>query len=106
MQLYSAALRGVDSEIGENVSVNANAAAFRLVMSANYLLTLEKNKNRQKADAVIQKLKNYLDEYFSQANIDSMKLPFENWQEFLDGVEKNSADKISILEKMSRTILL
>ena len=42
MQLYSAALRGVDSEIGDNVSVNANAAAFRLVISANYLLTLEK----------------------------------------------------------------
>ena len=55
---------------------------------------------------MIQKLKNYLDEYFSQVNIESMKLPFENWQEFLDGVEKNSADKISILEKMSRTILL
>ena len=106
MQLHAAAMRGVDSEIGDNVSANANAAAFRLVISANYLLTLEKNNSRQKAVDVIQKLKNYLDEYFAQVNIESMKVPFENWQELMAGVEKNSADKIAILEKMSRAILL
>lgn len=39
---FQTALHGVDSEIGDNVSANTNAAAFRLVMSANYLLTLEK----------------------------------------------------------------
>ena len=39
---FQTALHGVDSEIGDNVSDNTNAAAFRLVMSANYLLTLEK----------------------------------------------------------------
>ena len=106
MQLYLAALRGVDSEIAGNISVNANAAAFRLIMLANYLLTLEKNNNFKKADEVIQTIKNYLDEYFTKVNIESMKVPFDGWQELIDSVEKNSADKIATLEKMSRAILL
>ena len=100
MKLHEAALRGVNADKSDD------AAAFRLVISANYLLTLEKNNNRQKVDEVIQKLKNYLDEYFSQVNTYSMKVPFENWKELLDCVEKNSADKIAVLEKMSRAILL
>ncbi len=106
IDLHLAAVRGVDSEIAGNISVNANAAAFRLVMLASYLLTLEKNNNRQKADDVIQKLKNYLDEYFTQVNIGSMKVPFDGWQDLIDSVEKNSADKLELLEKMSRAILL
>ena len=106
MQLYSAALRGVDEEIGENISVNANAAAFRLVMLANYLMTLEKNNKIQKADEIIKKLKYLLSEYLTQVNIDSMKIPFDGWQDLLENIAKNSVDKFAIPEKMSRAILL
>ena len=106
MQLYSAALRGVDEEIGENISVNANAAAFRLVMLANYLMTLKKNNKIQKADEIIKKLKYLLSEYLTQVNIDSMKIPFDGWQDLLENIAKNSVDKFAIPEKMSRAILL
>ena len=109
--LHEEALRGVDAEISSNkngttISVNANAAAFRLVMMASNLLTLERNNQFDKAPKLILEIKNYLAEYLNQVKINSMKVPFEYWQEALETIEKNPADKINIIEGMSRVILL
>ena len=112
LKLHEEAIQGVNAEIGEDrgnvsaVSVNANGAAFRLVMSANLLLTFEKNNMTDKAKNLKNKLQSDLNEYLTRVNIASMKVPFDGWKEALEHIEKNPADKIDILEDMSRAILL
>ena len=88
MQLHEDALRGVDTEINGAVSANANGAALRLVMLANFLRTAEKSHNTDKAELLRQKIKISLDEYLNTVSVDSMKAPFADWQEDLSDVEK------------------
>ena len=97
LQLHASALRGVNADKGDD------AAAFRLVMSANYLLTLERNNIADKASKLREDLKNNVAAYLTR---DSMKAPFEDWRALLNQLEQNPDDKIAILEKMSRAILL
>lgn len=105
INLHEAALRGVSSIIGEDNSSNSVHAAFRLVMMAGALLTLEKNSFADKAKDLSEKLQKNLDEYLDKVQMDSMKIPFDGWHEMIDDMEKNSADKFDLLEKMSRAIL-
>lgn len=85
LDLHETALQGVEADGGDD------AAAFQLVMLANYLLTLQKNNAVAKFDAVANKIKNFLDEYFKSVNVDSMKELFE---------------KIKDVAQISRAILL
>lgn len=70
MQLHKAALRGVDVAIGDNISVKPTVAAFRVIMLDNALPACEKKESLK------EKLTNCLDEYLSQVNVESMKIPF------------------------------
>lgn len=88
IQLHEEALRGVDSEIGGDIAANANGAALRLVMMANFLRTAEKNNFTDKAAELKQELQKSLEEYLNQVTLDSMKAPFVDSQELLADVEK------------------
>lgn len=97
LQLHEIALRGVNADKGDD------AAAFELVMTANELLTLERNNLADKAEKLREDLKNDFDAYLTR---DSMKAPFDDWRELLNRLEENPDDKLGVLEKMSRAILL
>ena len=97
MKLYETTLRGVNADKGDD------AAAFKLVMTANQLLTLERNNLVAKAEKLREALRNNFDEYLTG---DSMKTPFDDWRELLNRLEQNPGDKLSVIEKMSRAILL
>ena len=88
IQLHEEALRGVYSEIGGDIAANANGAALRLIMLANFLRTAEKNNFTDKVAALRQELQKSLDEYLNQVTLDSMKAPFADRQELLGDVEK------------------
>ena len=105
IQLHETALRGVNAEIANDLT-NANAEAFRLIITANQLLTLERNNVADKAESLREDLKHNFDTYFTNVELESMKVPFADWKELLDKIEQNSDDKFAVLEKMSRTILL
>ena len=94
MQLHEAALRGVNTDKGDD------AAAFKLVMTANYLLTLERNTIADKAAKLREEFKNNVTAYLTR---NSMKAPFQDWRALLNQLEQNP---FAVLEKMSRAILL
>ena len=117
LQLQEEAVNGTNTEIGEDfikngqninaISVNSNAAAYRLIMLAHLLTTCERHNLNDKIATVKRSLQERLTEYLSNDYvIDSMKAPFKDWQQLLDQAENNAEDKISILEKMSRAILI
>ena len=95
LQLHDEALRSIDAKIGKDISNNTHSVAFKLVMMANKLVTLEKNNFLNEAEELKKQIKKILDDYFKQVKIPSMKAPFKKWQESFDDVEK-----------MSRAILL
>ena len=97
VQLHSEALRGVNADRGDD------AAAFRLVMTANELFTHERHNS---AENLREELKNKLDAYLNQVTSDSMTAPFADWRDLLNRLEQNPADKFVVLEKMSRAVLL
>jgi len=97
LQLNETALCGVNEDVGDD------AAAFKLVMTANELLTLERNNLAAKAEKLRADLKNNFDEYLTR---DLMKAPFDDWRELLNRLEQNPDAKLAVLEKMSRAILL
>ena len=117
LNLQEEALGGTDSEIGEDfikngktinaISVHANATAYRLIILAHLLTTCERNNLNKKSSLIKESLQKRLTEYLSNDYvIDSMKAPFKDWKELLEQAENNEEDKINILEKMSRSILI
>lgn len=78
LQLHAAALRGVNADTGDD------AAAFKLVLTANELLTLERNNLNDKAENLREELKNNFAAYLTR---DSMKAPFEDWRELFNQLE-------------------
>jgi len=117
LNLQEEALSGIDAEIGEDfvrngknisaISVNSNAAAYRLIIQAHLLMTCERNNLNKKSVIVKEKLQNRLIEYMNNDYvIDSMKAPFKDWQELLEQVELNVESKFNIIEGMSRTLLI
>ena len=62
LQLNEAALRGVNEDSGDDT------AAFRLVMTADELLTLERNNLKDKAENQREELKNKLDKYLNPSD--------------------------------------
>ena len=73
LQLNETALRGVNADTGDDT------AAFRLVMTADELLTLERNNLKDKAENLREELKNKLDAYLNQVARETMKAPFADW---------------------------